>query len=409
MDRLGHNNRYNIIGGLLGTFVASSAGYLGTYLKVLGGNDFHFALLNAFPSMIAMLVLIPGAIIIDSTKNKLRTTLLICFLSRAFFLLYALIPFLPREFHSISLVALMGLRNAPEAVWGIGYQSLMADVFPIDKLNSIIGSRNRFNSILTIGATFILGMFLTLNESFPIDIILLYKILFIFTFVVGVIEIIQYKNFAFEANPPQRSEHLGKKLLGIIKTLPEHPKYIKYCSTVIIFYLGWQMAWPLYNLYQLDVLNANAAWVGYLNITSTIVQFLTINMWMKLADKLGSRVILGVCMSLMALSPFVYALSSTLPMLLAMQLIIGSGMSGATTLLFNELICVSPEKNRTLYISLFTCLTQITSSFMPFIGTYIKGTFSIHMALYISSAIRFLGAGIFLWAFRKERQCQDQE
>lgn len=91
-------------------------------------------------------------------------------------------------------------------------------------------------------------------------------------------------------------------------------------------------------------------------------------------------------------------------MLLFMMLIVGSGMSGVTTLLFNELIYVSPEKNRTLYISLFTCLTQISSSFMPFIGTFVKGAFSIHVALYVSGVIRIFGAAIFLWAFRKERQ-----
>jgi len=409
MDKLKHNYKYNIVGGLLGAFVASSAGFLVTYLKEVGGNDIHFALLNALPSMIAVFVLIPGAIIIDNTKNKLRTTLIICFLSRAFFLLYAFVPFLPKALQPITLVALMGLRNAPEAVWGVGYQSLVADVFPMNKLNAIIGDRNKFNSVLTIGATFIVGIFLSLNEKYPIDILFLYEVLFVFTFLIGAYEVLQYKKFVFDAKPPQKSGNISKKLFYIIKTLPEHPKYIKYCITVIIFYLGWQMSWPLYNLYQLDVLHANAAWVGYLNITSTIVQFLTIGLWIKLTDKLGNITVLGICMSLMALSPFAYAISDTLPMLLVMQLVVGSGMSGATTLLFNELIYVSPEKDRTLYISLFTCFTQITSSFMPFIGTFLKGALSIHAALYISGIIRIIGAVIFLWAFKSERQNQNKE
>jgi MFS family permease len=407
MDKLKHNNKYNIIGGLLGTLVGASAGYLGTYLKALGGNDFHFALLNAFPSMIAVLVLIPGAMIIDSSKNKLKTTLFICFISRIFFILYALIPALPKEFQAIGLVVLMGLRNAPEAIWGIGYQSLVADVFPINKLNSIIGMRSKYNNILSMGATFLLGTFLTLNERFLIDLLLLYKILFIFTFGVGVIEILQYRNFVFEPKQIKKTESFAKKFFNTIKSLPKHPKYIKYCVTVIIFYLGWQMTQPLYNIYQLDVLKANEAWIGYLGIASTLVQFLTTTMWMKLADKIGSRVILGVCMSLMALSPFVYAISKTLPMLLAMQLIVGSGMSGAITLLFNELIGVSPEENRTLYISLFTCLTQLTSSFMPFVGIIIKRSFSIQIALYTSAAIRLIGAIVFLWSFRNERQAEN--
>ncbi len=404
MDKLKHNNKYNIIGGLLGTLVGASAGYLGPYLKTLGGSDYHFALLNAFPSMIAMLVLIPGAMIIDSAKNKLKTTLFVSFISRSFFLLYAFVPMLPRELQAISLVVLMGLRNAPESIWAIGYQSLVADVFPIDKLNVIIGTRNKYNNILSMGATLLLGTYLTLNESFPIGSLTLYKILFIFTFGVGILEIMQYKNFVYESKPVQKTESFGKKLLGTIQSLPKYPKYIKYCLTVIIFYLGWQMAQPLYSLYQLDVLKANEAWIGYLNITSALVQFLTTSMWMRLADKLGNRTILGICMSLMALSPFVYAISTTLPMLLSMQLIVGSGMAGTITLLFNELISVTPDENRTLYISLFTFLTQFTSSFMPFIGILVKRAYTIQIALFASAALRFIGAIVLLWAFRKDKQ-----
>lgn len=403
MDKLKHNYRYNIIGSLLGAFVLSSASYLAAYLRDIGGTDFHFAMLNAFPSMIAVFSLIPGAIIIDSTKNKLKTTLLICFLSRTFFLLYALVPLLPKNFQALALVILMGLRNAPEAVWGIGYQSLMADVFPIDKLNDVIGKKNKYNNILTIGSTFILGTFLSLDEKFNISNLLLFQILFIFTFAVGILEILSYKKFIIEKKPITNSGSYIKKLVHIIKTLPKHPQYIKYCLTVIIFYLGWQMAWPLYNLYQLNVLNANAAWVGYLNITSTLSQILTIGLWIRLTEKIGSKPVLGIGMFLMALSPCVYAMSKTLPMLLGMQLIVGSGMSAVITLLFNELIYVCPDENRTLYISLFTCITQITSSFMPFVGTFIKEAISIHAALYISGAIRFLGSFIFLFFNRKSK------
>ncbi|QSX05355.1 MFS transporter [Sedimentibacter sp. zth1] len=407
MNNLRKNYKNNIIGSLLGAFVLSSGGYLAAYLRDVGGTDFHFAMLNALPSMFAVLTLIPGAIIIDSTKHKLKITLLICFLSRSFFLLYALVPFLPKEFQAISLVILLGLRNAPEAVWNIGYQSLMADVFPIDKLNEIIGKRNKYNNILTIGSTFLLGTFLSLDETFPIDNLLLFQILFVFTFFIGIIEILQYKKFDFESKPVEKNGSYVKRLFHVIKTLPQHPKYIKYCATVMIFYLGWQMAWPLYNLYQLNVLNANAAWVGYFGITSTLSQIITIGLWIKLSQKIGSKPVLGIGMFLMALSPCVYAISKTLPMLLAMQLIVGCGMSAVLTLLFNELIYVCPDENRTLYISLFTCLTQITSSFMPFVGIYVKEAISIQAALYISGGIRFLGSIIFLLACRNNKKAEN--
>lgn len=403
MDTLKNNYKYNIIGSLLCAIVISCKSYIAAYLRNMGGTDFHFAMLNAFPSMIAVLCLIPGAIIIDSTKNKLKTSIIICLLSRAFFLLYAMIPFLPKELRPISLVILIGLRNAPEAVWNIGYQSLMADIFPIDKLNHIVGKRNKYNSILTICSTFIIGTYLALDTKLHINNLLLFQILFVIIFCIGIIEILQYKKFILTNKTNVKKENYFTKFKTVIKTLPSQKKYIKYCSTVLLFYLGWQMAWPLFNIYQLRILNANAAWVGYMGITSTISQILTIGMWMKLSEKIGNNKVLGMGMFLMALSPCVYAISKTLTTLLFMQLIVGSGMSAVLTLLFNELIRVCPDENRTLYISLFTCLTQITSSFMPFFGTFIKGTFSIQTALYVSGALRFAGAFIFLYANRSRK------
>lgn len=396
MDNYSNNYKYNIIGSLLCALVGSSAAYLAAYLKSVGGTDFHFAMLNSFPSVIAMICLIPGAILIDSAKNKLNITLMINFLSRLFFLFYAFIPFLPKDIQPMALVLLMGVRNAPEAVWCIGYQTIMADAFPANKLNEAIGNKNRYSYIVTMAWTFICGIFLSLNEKYPVSNITLYQILFLFTFMVGILEVNTYKKLMLINSENTNKTDYISSLKYVIKSIPHQKKYLTYCVTVIVFYLGWQMSWPLYNIYQLDVLNANSAWIGYINITSAISQIITIGIWIKLVDKIGTKKVLAIGMFLMSLSPCVYALSKTLFMLLVMQLIVGSGMSAVNTLLFNELIYVCPEKNRTLYISLFTCLTQVTSSFMPFIGIWAKEVFSIYTALYISGGLRLIGSIIFL-------------
>ena len=408
-EHLDKNYKLNITGSLMGAFVVAVANYLSTYLKAIGGGDYHFAMLSAMPAIVAVIALIPGAMIIDSTKTKLKTTLLICFGSRAFFLLYALVPFLPRMIQPFSLAALVGLRNAFESVWQIGYQSLMADVFPKDKLNEILGKRSKYNNILTIGATFVLGAYLTLYEKIPLTDIQLFQILFIFTLAIGTWEIWQYSRFKFEPAPPAVGESFGKKLMTALREAKNYPMYCRYCATVIVFYLGWQMAWPLYNMYQLNVLNANAAWMGYFNIASQVTQVLTIGLWVKLSKKIGSNFVLAICMFLMAISPVVYALSGTLFILLLAQFVVGLGTGGVIFLVFNELIYVAPEKNRTLYMSLFTCLTQITSSFMPFVGTFIKQTWSIYAALYLSAAIRLIGAGIFLWGCQVNKKLMEKE
>lgn len=406
MNKLDKNYKNNLRGSMLGAFVICSGGYLGAFLRDLGGSDTQFAMLNALPAMVAVLSLIPGAMIIDKAKNKLKTTLTICFLSRVFFLLFALIPFLPENVRPLALVMLIGLRNAPESVWNIGYQSLMADVFPMDKLNYIMGKRSKYNNIIALGSTFLVGMYLNLYDKLPVSNMFLFITLFIFTFVIGMIEIRQYSKFAMiEKECFDEIEKISyiDKLKSTIKSIPSLPDYKKYCMTIMLFYIGWQMGWPLFNIYMLKVLKATPIWISYCNIASTASQILTITFWVKQSEKIGTKPVLGICMMFMALSPICYAVSTSMPMLVVMSIIIGSGMSGGIYMLFNELIYVSPEKNRTLYISLFTVLTQITSSFMPFVGTYIASTFSIRIALYVSAALRAAGAIVFLLAFRTKK------
>lgn len=397
----------NISGGLMGAFVVAVANYMATYLRQLGGGDYHYAMLSALPGIVAVLSLVPGAMLIDATKNKLRTVTLICLLSRGFFLLFGLVPLLPPLWRPLALVVLVGLRNAPESVWLIGYQSLVADVFSKEQLNDIIGTRNKYNSMLTIVSTFALGAFLTLNERFDIGNLTLFQILFVFTFAVGLWEVLQYRKFRFDYTPPVQQEKFTSKLWCVIRGLPGQKQYMTYCLTVIVFYVGWQMAWPLYSIYQLDVLGANAAWVGYISIVSTTSQVLTTGLWIKLTRKIGSRPVLGICMVLMAVTPALYTLCSTLPQLTAMQIITGSGMSGVIFLVFNELLVVCPDKNRTLYISLFTMITQVSSAIVPFLGTYIKQEFSIYTALYASTVVRLIGAGILLVSCYRAGKARD--
>lgn len=403
MNNLDKNYRNNICGSMLGAFVICTNSYLAAFLRDLGGSDTQFAMLNALPAMVAVVSLIPGAIIIDRAKDKLKITLIICFLSRAFFLLYALVPFLPREYQAIALVVFIGLRNAPESVWNIGYQSLMADVFPMDKLNYIMGKRSKYNGIISLGSVFLVGLYLNLYDKLDLSKMFLFITLFVFTFIVGMIEIRQYSQFTMmekEKDDDVEEKSYITKLKNAIKLIPSLKDYKKYCIAILPFYIGWQMGWPLFNIYMLKVLNATPSWISYCSIASTASQIITIPFWIKQSEKFGTKPVLGICLMFMALSPICYAVSTSMPMLVVMSIIVGSGMSGGIYMLFNELIYVSPKKNRTLYISLFTVLTQITSSFMPFVGTAIAGAFSIKVALYVSASLRGLGAIIFLVAFR---------
>ncbi|EYE88523.1 hypothetical protein Q428_07545 [Fervidicella metallireducens AeB] len=389
---LDRNLKFYVLNGILYTIVTCLyKPFSVKYIYRLNGTDSHVSLFNALPGLIAVFATIPGILLMNKAKNRKKVMSFFFLFSRIFILSFAFMPFIPKEYRPIVFVLLASFMNFPESVSTTALQSYCGDIFPEGEVPNAIASRNKFSTLANFVIMFILGVLLGIIGESEDAIMHTYQIFFVLSFIVGLIEI---KTF----NELEEVKHHDKEDIRILETLKEivsNKKYTVFIICSLLFHFGWQMGWPLFNIYQIKYLGANETWLSIINITSGLVMFLSYNYWKNLIYKKGNSFVTAFATFGMALTPIIFALSPNLYTITVAGLITGFFTSGTVTVLLNLLLEVSPEKNRVVYIAIHVTLTNITLCISPLVGDQILKFSNIYIALYVTALFRFIGSMSF--------------
>lgn len=393
------NIKTNIINGIASVIALSLVNpFFAKFAERIGASDYHIAYLSSLPAFISIFALLPGALIIEGFNNKKITTAIILFSNKIFYILLAFVPFISSNYQPWVFVILVGLMNFPGSIYRLGYQSCIGDIFDLHSRSRAMSLRNRYSDMFRLLATFIAGQLLKVIPSNNSETIKLYQIFFIIAFVISMIEVFSFLKFKFECINEKtdnfKSEYI-KRIKETIKNIPKQKDFISFVIASLIFHFGWQMGWPLFNIYNIKYLNADEGWLSAISIASGLSSIITVSLWGKLADKKGNSLVLSIATLGMALTPILVANARNLITLVWFNIIIGISVSGTILVLFNILLEVTPSKNRTIYIALYTTLISISATISPLIGVWLKDKFSIYIALVIVGVLRLIGSVSF--------------
>jgi len=366
-----YNKNINILNGALATIAGNLVNpYYSKFAERLGATDYQIAYLTSLPHFISILAFIPGAILIESLSNKQKTIGTTMLIHKFFFLFIAIIPFL--NINQASLFVLMiGLMNLPGSIGNMGYQASIGDVFSIKDRGSAMGLRNRYSAFIGIIITFISGRMLTSIPKTNEDTIRLYQLFFVIAFIVSIFEVYSFYKFkGFAIQDKKTSKYLDSFKQGL-KEIPKNKKFVLFTLASLFFHIGWVGAQPLFNIYTIKVLKANESWLATISIASAISSILTYTKWAKWADKLGNHVALSIAIIGMGITPLLYALSSHIFMLVIFNILIGVSVAGTVLLLFNILLEIIPNENRTIYLAIYNTLIAVISGISPILGVKI--------------------------------------
>lgn len=394
-----YNNRINIINGILATIATNLVNpYYSKFAERLGATDYQIAYLTSLPHFVSILAFIPGAMLIESLNNKQKTIGSTMLLHKFFYLLIAIIPFL--NVNQASLFVLMiGLMNLPGAIGNMGYQSSMGDVFSIKERGEAMGLRHRYASFIGIIITFISGKLLTSIPKTNEDTIKLYQIFFVIAFIVSVFEVISFFKFkGFVAQSKKESNYLDS-LKQVLKEIPNNKRFLIFTFASLFFHIGWVGAQPLFNIYTIKILKANETWLATISIASAISSIWAYTKWPKFADRKGNSAALTVAIIGMGITPILYALSSKIWLLVLFNILIGVSVAGTVLLLFNILLEIIPNENRTIYIAIYNTLIAIIAGISPILGVKLMDMTNIYIALVTVAAIR-LTSSIFFYKIK---------
>ncbi|MTI48664.1 MAG: MFS transporter [Firmicutes bacterium] len=394
-----YNIKINIFNGIAAIIATNLVNpYFVKFAERIGASDYQIAYLSSLPALISVFALIPGGILIDNFKDKKKITGSIIFCHKLFYLFLAFVPFFNKNYQPWIFVLLVGFMNLPGSISIIGFQSSIGDVFNIRDRGRAMGLRNKYSTIFGMLVAFVSGQLLTRIPNTNGETIVLYQIFFIIAFLIAQMEVFSYFKLrgiksAKRVTGTSYWESL-KHILHKDNLLKQKP-FLIFTGCSLLFHFGWQMGWPLFNLYAVKYLEANEIWLSAITIASSISSFLAYPIWAKLADRKGNSMMLSIATFGMAITPILYAISGNLLSLVLFNIIIGISVSGTVLILFNILLEVVPDKNRTIYIALYNTLINISATFSPIIGVAIKDKFTIYVALIVVGCLRMIGSIAF--------------
>jgi len=398
------NIEYYAMNGILFTMVSVlSRSYAIKFLDRLGGDAFHYSLFNALPGFVAIFTTIPGMLIIQKGTSKKKMLSIFFYISRSFPLFLAAVPFLPKGIQPIVFVIIYGMMNFPESISATSLQDYTGDVFTPAERADAITLRNQLSQISQISVSILVGFILSLSTD-NLIVIRMYQIFIMLSFLIGLKEIGYINKMKPHLNLETHKEAKGLTLVQSIKECFSNKEYRIFLACSLIFHFGWQMGWPLFNVYQISFLKADEMWLTIINAVSSLFMVISFAYWGKIIKKKGFEFATAFATFGMALTPLFYFLTRTLLQNTLMQPATGFFTAGITIVILGSLLETSSDNNRTMSVALHATLTSVTLAIAPLIGNMIHSEFGIQTALLVTSGFRILGFSAFFLRYLLKRK-----
>ena len=372
----------------------------------LGANDFHLGLVSMLPQFVNMLALIPGAVITDSFKSKRKMVIVSIGLTGMIYLAIGFVPLL-RSMRLAAFIALLSLSGGAMTLYNLSWQSFFPDVIPISKRNKTITVRTSIAVFIGVLAPLITGNILSRLNTDELK-IMAHQGFFFSGAVLIAIQIMVLMRMNPVSQPVSAGHGFGELKKACV-SLIHNKAFMFYACVAWFFYLTWQMDWTMGFIGQTQYLKMNEAQLGYVIVTSTLAQFLTLQFWSRMNERKGVVFTMTYGLFGLCLNPLAMIAATLLPASVNIPLFILfcalTNLTFATILLnpFQCLLEVLDEKYRTLSISLFSVLVCLSNAVMPFagvmlyrfLGANLSGLQGMYLIVFV---LRLCAAG--LWLFR---------
>ncbi len=405
LDSTSKNAVFFTFEGAVGAIILNLANpFFSMFARRMGANDYEIGLISSLPALVGILALIPGSILVDRSSNKKKIVSILILLFGIMYPLAALTPLLG-NFKVPLFVTVIALMNWPFSVFNISWQSFFSDVMAV-QFNSAFTKRTRAATVMGTTTALAAGLLLSYIPKNDSERIIMYQLFFGLSFVLSIIQSWLLKKVS--APPVLKSNEEKSKNLSLIKeslsNLITNKEFRIFIILSFIFHVSWQMGWPLFFIYQVDVVGINEAWLSYVNVAVGFAGILTYTMWGKVIEKKGAKFVLIIGTLGLAVNALTIILVKSQYMLLIQSTLTGLTFSAFSLAIFENLIEVVPKKNKTINIALYTTLINISQFVSPMVGVWFYKHTSIIISLGFIGAFRLFASILFFFRYLKGKK-----
>ncbi|MFC5603468.1 MFS transporter [Sporosarcina koreensis] len=358
-------------------------------ITMLSATNYQVGLISSLPPLMALIMTIPAAILLNQSQAQKKLVALSVLLARLMFLLIIGIVYLPSpSTHAWIFLVIIALMSLPNTVANIGWQTFISGLVEESRRGAYFSDRNRLLTVVGLVSMLVIGLLMRDASSS----VTAYQLLFGFAFCFGMLEV--FLLMKHEEEPLQSAGALLKKKT-MDWTIFKYKNYVSFLIAALFFNFAWQMAWGIFNIYHVRYVGVTIFWVSMFAVGNMLAQFLSFPLWKKWAEKRSNTLVFVWAAVGMATTPFLTVLSTNLYYIALVQTSSGFFLAGIVLLLFNLLLEQSPDHVRTYCITTYNVLLSIVAFAAPQIGIWLLEQLGVEVAMYINSMLRLLSAGLF--------------
>jgi MFS family permease len=392
-----YNERISIYHGMVSTIAINLAGnfYPIFAISILGATNYQVGLISSLPPLIALLMTIPAAILLNRLESQKKTVAMAVLVARLLFILLIGVVYVSSHYQAWAFLIIIALMNIPATLSNIGWQTLISGMIKDERRGAFFSDRNRLLTIAGMISTLVIGIIMknqTTNAS-------AYQWLFFVALLFGLGEVFFLMKHKEKAQP---STSLKKSSMNW-SIFKDHG-YKWFLIAALCFNFTWQMSWGIFNIYNVRIAEATILWISIFSVANQVVQIFTFPLWKKWAEQKSNTLMLVWAALGMALVPFLTILSTNLFYLTAVSAVSGFFISGVVLLLFNLLLEQSPVENRTYCITTYNVLLSFVAFIAPQIGILLLEGIGIQKSMELNSMLRIVSALVFLLMYAQTRK-----
>ena len=394
-----YNEKVSIFHGMVATIALNfSNNFFPIFaITILGATNYQVGLISSIPPLVALLMTVPAAIVLNKAYMQKRLVAGSIFLARIGFLFIVMIIYLPSvTMQAWFFLLIIALISVPNTVANIGWQTFISGIIGEERRGQFFSDRNRLLTLVGLVATLLIGVAMRESSANASA----YQLLFLVALLFGMLEV--YFIMKHEEAPVPIEGNLPVKK-SMDWSIFRNPNYVSFLGVALFFNFAWQMAWGLFNIYNVRIAEATIFWLSMFSAGSMLMQFFTFPLWKRWAERYSNlRMFIWAAIG-MATTPFLVVLSTNLYYLTLVQTTSGFFLSGTVLILFNLLLEQSPEQSRTYCITTYNILLALVAFVAPQIGIILLEMVGMESAMTINSCLRLLSAGGFLYVYIRQR------
>ncbi|GHH96891.1 MFS transporter [Neobacillus kokaensis] len=393
-----YNEKISIYHGMVSTIALNLASnYFPIFaITILGATNYQVGLISSLPPLVALIVTIPAAILLNRLEQQKKIVALNVFGARAMFLLLIGVAFLPPAYQAWVFLLIIALMNVPGTISNIGWQTLISGMISEERRGTFFSDRNRLLTVVGMVTMLIIGIVMKKQSYNPAA----YQILFLLAFIFGLMEMF----FLFKHKETVQPKTGASKQNSYMDwSIFKNQGYKLFLIAALCFNFTWQMAWGIFNIYNVKYAHVTILWISIFSVGNQLVQIFTFPLWKKWAERKSNTLVFVWVAVGMATAPSMTVLSTNLYYLTFVQMTSGFFVSGTTLLLFNLLLEKSPKETRTYCITTYNVLLSFVAFIAPQIGIWLLETTGVHLSMHINSLLRFMSAVVFFVMYLKSK------